>query len=85
MSGVNAAGLARGWPATVVFRLDRQQVAAPGSRNADAEEALVAAVSIPPRVGEVRPIGALLPEVLARHGLAEGAKDTELTSIDWLA
>jgi len=55
------------------------------SRNAEAEEALVAAVAIPPRVGEVRPIGDLLPEVLARYGLAEGAKDAEVTSIDCLA
>ena len=85
MNGVNAAGLAKGWPATAIFRLDRQQFVAPGSRNTAAGEALMAAVAFPPRTGEVRPIGALLPEVLARYGLAEGAKDPELTSIDCLA
>lgn len=85
MNGVNAAGLARGWPATAVFRLDKQRVVVAGSRNADAEEALVAAVAFPPRVGEVRPIAALLPDVLARYGLAECANDAELTSIDCLA
>jgi hypothetical protein len=86
MNGVNAAGLTRGWPATVILRLNgQQQLVAPVSRNAEAEEALVAAVAFPPRVGEVRPIAALLPEILARYGLAEEAKDAGLSSIDCLA
>jgi hypothetical protein len=86
MNGLNSTGMAKGWPATAVLRLTGQQpVVAPSSRNAEAEDALVAAVAFPPRVGEVRPIGALLPEVLARYGLAESAKDTEVVSIDCLA
>jgi hypothetical protein len=85
MNGVNTAGVAKGWPATSVLRLNGQEQVVAPSRNANAEAALVAAVAFPPRVGEVRPIAALLPEVLARYGLAEGTKDAKLPSIDCLA
>ncbi len=86
MNGVNAAGMTRGWPATTVLRLNGQQaVVGTSGRNAAGEAALVAAVAFPPRVGEVRPIGALLPDVLARYGLAECANNGNHTSIDCLA
>jgi hypothetical protein len=86
MYGVNSVAGARGWPATAVFELNRQHaVVAPVVRNIEAEAALLTAVAIPPRIGEARPIAALLPEVLARYGLNDNAIQADSKSIDCLA
>jgi hypothetical protein len=59
-----------------------------GTADVQGAEVVLAAVTHPPRVGEVRPIAALLTDVLARYGLAENVgpgKTTQETSIDLLA
>ena len=72
MNAINPLGLANGFPATATLRLTGDRpVAAPPCRNAQADEVILAAVQHPPRIGEARPIAALLPEVLARYGLLE--------------
>jgi hypothetical protein len=72
MNGL-ATIVASNLPATAIFELSPRRPAAAIMRMSDAE-AVLAGVGHPPRVGEVRPIGALLPEVLARYGLeAPGA------------
>src|SRR5436190_1598064 len=65
MNGVRTIGA---WPATTVLRLSSDRVA-PETRNPGGNEVILAAVHHPPRIGEVRPIAALMPEVLARYGL----------------
>ncbi len=57
-----------GLPATTILRLspDRPQKSLTDSRG---HETLLAAVRFPPRASEVKPLGALLPEVLATYGL----------------
>lgn len=68
MYGVTATN--NGLPATAVFRLSANQpVQAPQRHESD--EVILAAVTHPPRVGEVRPLAALLPDVLAKYGLTE--------------
>jgi len=65
-------------PATTVLRLTGERpVTIPQTRNAEADESLLAAVTHPPRVGEVRPIAALMPDVLARYGLTKGSASGE--------
>ena len=70
MNAINSAGLVNGFPATAVIRLtgDRPVSAVP-ARDARADEVILAAVQHPPRIGEARPIAALMPDVLARYGL----------------
>jgi hypothetical protein len=85
MNRVSAVGFAKGWPANEVVRLNRQEIVANRSGNSEADAVLAAAVAFPPRVGETRPIGSLLPEVLARYGLAESARVSDRESIDCLA
>jgi hypothetical protein len=87
MSGVATVGAAMGLPAIRVLRLEANR---PLKDTADAQGAgvVLTAVTHPPRVGEVRPIAALLSDVLARYGLAENVdsgKTTQETSIDLLA
>ena len=84
MNGVRATGAL---PATTVLRLTNAQ---PMKVLADcrADDVLLAAVTHPPRIGETRPIAALMPQVLARYGLAENApaeKSNEEPAIDLLA
>jgi hypothetical protein len=53
-----------------VLRLGPAAPVAPSPpRREAADEALAAAVRYPPRAGEVRPLGELLPDVLARYQL----------------
>src|SRR5262245_33385278 len=82
MNGVNAARYAVGWPATTILRLiaDRPVPARQAGGSAG-EEVVLEAVRHPPRVGEVRSIGALMPEVLAKYGV--GAE--EVQAVDLLA
>ncbi|HMC12421.1 MAG TPA: hypothetical protein VKH44_14070 [Pirellulaceae bacterium] len=76
MNGVTGATMSL--PATTVLRLTGERpVTVPQTRNAEADEALLAAVTHPPRVGEVRPIAALMPDVLARYGLTKGSASCE--------
>jgi hypothetical protein len=80
MNGVTTTRLQAGLPATTVLRLagDRPRPAR-RTGTAEADEVLLAAVAHPPRVGEARPIAALMPQVLARYGLAE-ATNSEIPS-----
>jgi hypothetical protein len=55
-------------PATTVLRVGPGRPM-PASRNARGAETVLAAVQHPPRRAEVSPLGALLPEVLARYGI----------------
>ena len=81
MNGSAAVGSTRGLPATTVLRLTgKRPLKAPSSRNAEADEAILAAVTHPPRVGEIRPIAALMPDVLARYGLAKESARCELVA-----
>ena len=65
-------------PATTVLRLTSDRpLKTPPARNNAADEALLAAVTHPPRVGEVRPIAALIPDVLARYGLTKPTATSE--------
>jgi len=70
MSGVNAARFSLGWPATAVLRLtgSRPVLARPAD-SATGEEVLLEAVRVRPRTCEVRSIGELVPEVLAKYGV----------------
>ena len=70
MNGVPAIGAATSLPATTVLRLSGKRPVE-AHRNDEAEQALIAAVTHPPRIGETRPIAALMPELLARYGLEE--------------
>jgi hypothetical protein len=76
MNGVRATSPL---PATTIVRLasDRPMRMADNGR---AEDVLLAAVTHPPRIGEARPIAALMPQVLARYGLAEEARADETTA-----
>jgi hypothetical protein len=76
MNGVSVLGWNRGLPATAVVRLSgNRPLAARQSGNATGDEALLAAITHPPRIGDARPLAALLPQVLARYGLTEPAKN----------
>jgi hypothetical protein len=80
MNGVNAARYTAGWPATAVLRLTGgRPVAARPAGSASGEEVLLEAVRNPPRVGEVRSIGELVPEVLARYGV--GAEEVRVVDL----
>jgi hypothetical protein len=51
--------------------------------NAEGDQALVAAVTYPPRVGDAQPIAELMPHVLARYGLADAAvQDANAPAVD---
>jgi len=65
-----AANISRGWPAIHVFDLaNDQKRSAKSPSQLAGDEVILAAVEHPPRIGETRPIAALLPYVLARYGL----------------
>jgi hypothetical protein len=76
MNGVSTIQAAMNMPAIAVLRLSRENPVQ-ANRNDDAEEALLAAVTHPPRIGETRPIAALMPELLARYGIAGEATGGE--------
>ena len=97
MNGVNSA-IRAGLPATAVFRLTANRPISPrhaGSSPRQAgsdkgDEALLAAVRYPPRVGEARALAELMPQVLALHGLAAmsnppGQRSNEPCALDVLA
>jgi len=67
MNGLAISAASRSLPATAVFQLSpKRPVEAPSSAAA---EVLLAAVKHPPRIGEARPIGALLASVLSGYGV----------------
>jgi hypothetical protein len=70
MNGVSTAdGLSRGLPATTILSFSSQRkLIASGPVETESARA---AVRNPLRGGEPRSLGALVPEVLARYGLAE--------------
>lgn len=69
-------GFSQGWPATSVLRLGagRPMERRPEMERRGAEVVLVA-VEHPPRIGEVRPIGSLVSQVLERYGLDQPSVD----------
>lgn len=74
MNGAHCIGSSAGLPATTILNLSPARPMAPRLKgNATADDALLAGVARPPRIGEARPLGALLPQVLARYGLADSA------------
>jgi len=82
MNGVSTAGINRGWPATAVLKLARDRpLRAREPENLASDELLLASVTHPPRIGQAQPIAALMPQVLARYGLAE-ASSVETAPID---
>ena len=72
----STTGFSQGWPATGVLRLTPERpVARRPEVEQRGEEVVLAAVKHPPRIGEVRPIGSLVSEVMARYGLNREAAD----------
>lgn len=72
MNGVFTTGMSKGWPATAVVSLAGGRVVATREPlRSTSDELLLVSVSHPPRIGETRSIAALMPQVLARYGLAE--------------
>jgi hypothetical protein len=72
MNPISSRGQNKGFPAIAVLRLTANKPVAPAAdRSAQADDVILAAVEHPPRIGQTRPISALLPEVLARYGLAQ--------------
>ena len=87
MNGIATIGTPMALPATRVLRLTGDR---PVSRmeHAEADEVILAAVRHPPRIGEARPIAALMPEVLARYGIGEETGRSDITcdgSVDLIA
>ena len=62
-------------PATSIVRLSPLRPAAAGPERRG-EETVLAAVRFPPRAAEIKPLGALLPQVLAAYGLAGAQEHT---------
>ena len=75
MNGVQPSGA---FPANTVLRLSNSRPMTPMNPG-PADEVLLAAVTHPPRIGEARPIAALMPQVLARYGIAKEAAAQEST------
>ena len=73
MNGVSAPAAYRGLPATAVFHLTPSKPSRPGAGLPPGSATVLAAVSNPPRGGEPRPLGALVPQVLERYGLGRRA------------
>ena len=71
MNGVSATSAYRGLPAITVICLSPQQQMNVEGRRPASDETVLAAVAYPPRGGEPRSLGALVPEVLARYGLSQ--------------
>jgi hypothetical protein len=65
-----AADISRGWPAVHVLKVaNDQKLNAKSPSEIAGDDVVLSAVEHPPRIGETRPIAALLPDVLARYGL----------------
>jgi hypothetical protein len=77
MTGVSSVEMGRGLPASAVLRL-RSDRPVEVPRSSAGDEMILAGVSYPPRVGEVRKLAALMPEVLARYGLECGVEGVDL-------
>lgn len=62
--------ISRGWPAIQVLNLaSHQPPEAKSPAELTGDDVVLSAVQHPPRIGETRPIAALIPDVLARYGL----------------
>jgi hypothetical protein len=82
MNGVATTGINRGWPATAVLKLASDRpVRAREPQCTAGDELLLASVRHSPRIGQAQPIAALMPQVLARYGLAE-ASSCEVVSAE---
>jgi hypothetical protein len=76
-----AANISRGWPAIHVLQLAGNQKLHTPSSNSPGDDVVLTAVEHPPRIGEARPIAALLPEILARYGLAASHPPTAIARV----
>ena len=67
---ISGVSVSRGWPAMGVWELaGNRRLERKSSAETAGDEVVLAAVENPPRTGETRAIGALIPDVLARYGL----------------
>ena len=71
MNGIRGEGFSIGFRANTVIQLGRNEPIRALGAGYKGGDVVLAAVSNPPRIGGTRPIAALLPEVLARYGLAD--------------
>lgn len=85
MNGVANVGMRSGWPATEIVRLAADRPMPRREPNEPADEALVAGITHPPRIGEARAIAALMPQVLARYGLPDVDDCQASNALDVLA
>jgi hypothetical protein len=86
MSHMQTKDLQHGWPATAVIRLQPQKPVAQRPHMATtAEDVVLAAVQHPPRIGEIRPLAALLPQVLARYSAKGSGMSGTSGSLDFAA
>ncbi|HEY2411949.1 MAG TPA: hypothetical protein VGI40_06890 [Pirellulaceae bacterium] len=73
------ANISRGWPAIHVLKLaSDQKINTKSPSESSSDDVVLSAVEHPPRIGETRPIAALLPEVLARYGLNRADSQTSI-------
>lgn len=73
------ANISHGWPAIHVLKLaSDQKLTAKSPSEAAGDDVLLSGVEHPPRIGETRPIAALLPDVLARYGLKVADAQTSI-------
>jgi hypothetical protein len=78
-----AANISRGWPAIQVLKLaSDQKVNVKSPSEFIGDDVVLSALEHPPRIGEIRPIAALLPDVLARYGLTVTDAIEARSSID---
>lgn len=87
-TGIHSASISRGWPATSVLRLTPQQPLAVNRGQAGGSETVLAGVTHPPRGGAPKPLSAIVPDVLARYGLAPAGQHQtgqEKSTVDLVA
>jgi|tagenome__1003787_1003787.scaffolds.fasta_scaffold16868940_1 hypothetical protein len=87
MNGIGTIGTRTALPATRVLRLSGDKPVSK-MQHTEGDEVILEAVRHSPRICDARPIAALMPEVLARYGIAgdaEAVAATNETSIDFIA
>jgi hypothetical protein len=81
MNAISGAGFSRGFGANAVIQLGQNKPVCARGARLGGDEVILEAVRNAPRVGETRPIAALLPQVLAQYGLADSQHaDAELAA-----
>ena len=85
MNAISGTAWPGGFRANAVIRLRQNEPVRAQGVGFDGDEVVLEAVRNPPRTGELRPIAALLPEVLARYGVAESKPAEDKLSATFLA